>query len=377
MRIAILYASAGHGHQKAAEAVREGFLACGVPKEEILVLDALGETPAWFRTLYTSIYYYSVKHTPWAWGWTYDFYDRPLIYERLAQPVRRWGNAWVGKRLVERIRQEKPEAILFTHFFAPELLGGEKARGALKALTVTVVTDFLPHSFWINPGTDHYWVMSEEGKKILEERGIPSDKITSGGIPISLKFKPEGRKIQLRQKERLEENRFTLLITSGSFGLGPTEELLRHLREFGDRIQVIVVCGRNETLRQRLEKQGYPFRLRLYGFVDNMNELMEASDLLIAKPGGATTTESLAKEIPMVIMDPIPGQEAGNTKLLQENNASFLLGQPSDIRVILKAILDYPEVLEEKKRSIRRLAKPEAAVSLARLVLETLGTRGR
>jgi processive 1,2-diacylglycerol beta-glucosyltransferase len=167
------------------------------------------------------------------------------------------------------------------------------------------------------------------------------------------------------------------LITSGSFGLGPTEELLRHLREFGNQIQVIVVCGRNETLRQRLEKQGYPFRLRLYGFVDNMNELMEASDLLIAKPGGATTTESLAKEIPMVIMEPIPGQEAGNTKLLQERNASFFLGEPGDIRVILKGILDYPEVLEEKKRSIRNIARPEAAVELARLVLEKLRARGR
>ena len=101
---------------------------------------------------------------------------------------------------------------------------------------------------------------------------------------------------------------------------------------------------------------------------------LEASDLIIAKPGGATTSESLAKAVPMVVLEPIPGQEAGNARLLKERNTSFFLGVPSDIRTILKGILDYPVVLEEKKRSIRQLAKPDAAVELAKFALKRIGS---
>jgi processive 1,2-diacylglycerol beta-glucosyltransferase len=284
-------------------------------------------------------------------------------------------NDVVGKKLVERMKPEKPEAIIFTHFFAPEVLGREKEKGTLSAYTLTITTDFLPHAFWVNPGTDHYWAMSEEGKGILEGWGIPSEKITPAGIPILLRFQPRGQKREARIKEGLDEDRFTILITSGSFGLGPSAGVLQALREFGNQIQVIAVCGRNEAQRRALEQESYPFRLKLYGFVDHMDELMEASDLIVAKPGGATTCESLAKGVPMVVLEAIPGQEEGNAKLLKDRNASFFLGEPDDIRVILKGILDYPEVLEEKRRSIGKLASPRAAMEIAKFVLEKIGPR--
>ena len=374
MRIAILHASAGHGHAKAAEAVREGFLACGVPAEQILVLDALDETPAWFRKLYTSVYYYSVKHLPKVWGSAYALSDNPFLYRTLVQPFRRWVNGGVGKRLLQRMTREKPDIILFTHFLAPEILGWAKERGQISSLLVTVITDFLPHSFWINPGTDHYWVMSEEGERNLKPWGVEEEKVTAGGIPIALRFRPQGKKKEVRRKEGLEEERFTILVTSGSFGLGPAVEVLEALQEFGNKIQVMVVCGKNENQYRFLKGKNYPFRMRLSGFVSHMDELMEASDLMIAKPGGATTAESLAKGVPMVVLEPIPGQEAGNARLLKERNASFFLGKPNDIRVIIKGILDYPVVLEEKKRSIRQLAKPDAAVELAKFALKRIGS---
>lgn len=373
MRIAVIHASAGHGHAKAAEAVREGFLACGVPEEEILLLDVLDETPRWFRQLYTSLYYYSVKHTPQAWGGAYSISDDPLIYRMIVRPFRRWVNGAVGKGLLRRMIREKPDVILCTHFLAPEVLGCAKQNREIASFLLTVVTDFLPHSFWINSGTDHYWVMSEEGKAGLKRWGIPEEEITAGGIPVALRFRLHGRKKELRRREGLHEECFTILVTSGSFGLGPAAEVLEVLREFGDTIQVMVVCGRNEGQYRLLEGKSYPFKIRLYGFVSHMDELMEASDLIVAKPGGATTAESLAKGVPMVVLEPIPGQEAGNARVLKERNASFFLGEPGDIQVIVKGILDYPAVLEEKKRTIQRLAKPDAAVQLAQFVLKKLG----
>ena len=372
MRIAILHASAGHGHAKAGEAIREGFLACGVSEKDILLLDALDVTPSWFRKFYTSLYYYSVKHTPKLWGISYSMLDAGWFYYSIGKFLRRQLNQQIGKGLINRMIAEKPDAIIFTHFLAPEVLGHYKMMGSFSSLYVTVVTDFLPHIFWVNPETDYYWVMSEEGKRILERRGIPTERIVAGGIPISPQFKFQNRKKEIRKNLKLEENRFTILVTSGSFGLGPTSAVLDGLKEFAPRIQAIVVCGRNETQCQSLEKEGYPFPVRIFGFVSNMDELMEASDLLIAKPGGATTAESLAKGLPMVVLKPIPGQEAGNASLLRERNASFFLEKPSDIRVIIKGILDYPQVLEEKKKSIERLAKADAGAELAKFVLERI-----
>ena len=192
---------------------------------------------------------------------------------------------------------------------------------------------------------------------------------------MALRFRQAGTKKESRKKEGLDEDRFTLLITSGSFGLGPTEEVLRTLREFNGRIQVMAVCGRNQNLFETLEKESYPFKMKLYGFVSHMDELMEASDLIVAKPGGATTSESLAKGLPIAVLEPIPGQEAGNARLLRERNAAFFLKHPSDIRIILKAIFDYPAVIAEKKKSLDALARPEAARDVARFVLDKLKHR--
>lgn len=368
MRIAILHASAGHGHQKVAEAVYEGLLACGLPPKDILLLDSLDKTPAWFGKLYRDLYYNSVKYTPGLWGLAYELSDNPALYRNVVRASRHYFNRQISQELIHLVVKEKPDVILSTHFFPPEVLGGFKEEGLISSYLITVITDYEPHSFWVNPGTDHYWVMSEEGEKNLESRGVPSGKITAGGIPVSLKFRPQGKKLEFRKKEGLRENKFTILVTSGSFGLGPASEVLQSLREFGDKIQVMVVCGRNQRMHDLLTKEVFPFQLKLYGFVSNMDELMEASDLLVAKPGGATATESLAKGVPVVVLRPIPGQEARNAHLLKERNAAFFLGKPSDIRIILKGILDYPEMLEEKRRIIQKLARPEAALNLARFV---------
>lgn len=375
MRIVILHASAGHGHEKAAQSIQEGFLSLGVPPQDLLVLDVLDETPRWFKKLYTAIYYYSIKHTPKAWGRAYDLFNHSVFYQKIAKPGRRFVNGLLERDLIRRMLRENPDAILCTHFLAPEVLGQLKEKGKLPAFLVTAVTDFLPHSFWINPGTDHYWVMSEEGKKDLEAWGVPPSKITVGGIPVALKFQLRGRKAEIRKREGLDEGRFTILVTSGSFGLGPAAEVLETLRSFGDTIQVVVVSGKNQDQYRALKARSYPFRTRIYGFVSHMDELMEASDLIVAKPGGATTAESLAKGVPMVVLEPIPGQEAGNAKVLKERNASFFLGEPKDIGIILKGILDYPEVLIEKKRAIERLARPESSLELAKFVLDQIGAR--
>ena len=216
---------------------------------------------------------------------------------------------------------------------------------------------------------DLYWVMADEGARELQKRGIPESKIRAGGIPVAEVFKPKGNKKEIRAKWGFSDDRLTLLMTSGSFGLGPQIEMLEALAPLKDRIQCFVVCGNNTSLKQSLESGNFSFPVKIFGFIDFMADLMEASDLIVAKSGGSTTTEALAKGVPMIVIDPIPGQETRNAEVLKCRNAAFFMKHPEQIRTITQAILDHPEILAAKRTEIQRLAKPDAAKSLADYLL--------
>jgi len=368
MKISIFHANAGHGHRKVAEVIEQALLRQGVPAADIRLEDALDSTAGYFRKAYPAIYFNSVKYTPDAWGWSYESLDLPVV-SRMVAPFRTAFNRFYGGKLLARVRQEDPDVILCTHFLSAELFATARRQGKLRAKLITVITDFYPHAVWVNPGTDLYWVMSDEGADDLIHRGVPPERIRAGGIPVDAAFLPRGARNELLKKWGFNTDGFTLLITSGSFGLGPTEEILTELAPFSDKIQAFVVCGNNKELEVRLQAKKLPFPARIFGFVDFMPDLMEASDLLIAKSGGSTTTESLVKGVPMVVLKPIPGQETRNAALLKKRNAAFFMEHSEEIKPILEAVFKYPQVLADKCRAIRQLAKPQAAEDLAQYVL--------
>ncbi len=371
MKAGIFHANAGLGHRKIAEIIHQELLDRGLSEADVICEDALDSTAAIFRSVYPAVYYYSVKYTPGSWGWSYELFDKPF-WSKALHPVRTTANRFFGGSLLQRIVDEKPEVLIFTHFLSAELFSRAKMEGRIQSKLITVITDFYPHSFWVNPGTDLYWVMSEEGKKDLEKRGVPSDRIIAGGIPVGRAFLPQGRRAETLQKWNFKSDKFTILITSGSFGLGPTGEILKELAAFSDRIQVFVVCGNNQDTEKELKAQTFPFPCQVFGFVNFMPDLMEASDLMIAKSGGSTTCESLAKGLPMVVLKPIPGQETRNANLLKERNASFFMEDAHEIKTILQSIFDYPQVLADKKKAIESLAKPNAASDLVTKALSYL-----
>jgi len=373
MKIFILHASAGFGHQKVAEVMAEAFRSRGLNKDEVLLEDALDYTPWFFRTAYPAIYFHAVKSTPHLWGWFYENLDRPEVY-RWVRPFREWGNSLVGGKLLRKVIESKPDVILCTHFFSAELLSRAKKRGKIKAHLVTAITDFYPHVFWIHEGTDAFWVMSKEGSQDLLNRGVPREKIHAGGIPADRRFHPTGRGRETLVQHGFTDDLFTVLLTSGSFGLAPAEAILNAMRPYGERIQCFVVCGNNASLARSLKEKKFGYPVRVFGFIDFMADLMEASDLMIAKPGGATSTESLMKGIPMVVLHPIPGQETRNAKLLKQRNVSFFMERPEQIQLILKTIMEHPHVMKEKRRNIQDLAKPHAADDLVSFVLNLRGS---
>jgi len=369
MKIFIFHASAGHGHKRVAEVIRRAFLARGDRPEQIHLEDALDHTPPFFRRSYPTFYYVAVRFFPKLWGWCYEKCDQPALYA-LIRPFRTLVNRWVGAKLLREVAKENPDLIICTHFFSAEVFAQAKKTGQIQATLLTVITDYFPHTFWVHEETDAYWIMSEEGAVALRQKGIPPSKVHVGGIPVDPSFKPSGRKQHFLKKYGGAPDRMTLLITSGSFGLGPTEKILAALSSYRHQIQCFVVCGNNEALQSKLEMESFDFPVKVFGFVDFFQELMEASDLVITKPGGATSTESLVKGVPMVVLSPIPGQETRNAQLLKDRNVSFFMKEPEQINLILKAILDHPDLLEDKRRQIQKLANPHAADDLVSFALE-------
>lgn len=368
-KVLILYVEAGHGHRKVAEAVERELRARNRPDFHIEISDALEKTSRFFRCSYPKIYFYLVLWVPWLWGLLYYLLNFPAIYFLIA-PVRSLWNWFQSGKLRQYLESEKFDLILFTHFFPAEVCATAKKRGKLNAQLITIVTDVIPHTVWQNPGTDLYWVMAEESVEALLRRGVAHEQICPKGIPVSSEFLETNNSIVLKNRFGLKPNRLTILFTSGSFGIGPVEAVLNSFQEFGDQIQVLVICGKNRTLFGSLNQKRPSFPLTLFGFVNNMHEMMSVSDLLIAKPGGATMCESLVKKIPMIIMSPIPGQESYNAKWLLSHQAAFQIAHSAEVKDIVSRILNQPSLLVSMRQAIERIAKPRATSDIADFILE-------
>ncbi len=367
-KILILYVEAGHGHRKVAEAVEKELRSRNQSDLHIEIADALEKTNWLFRRSYPQIYFLLVLWAPWLWGFFYFLLNLPAVYFLIA-PVRSLWNWLQSGTLRQYLTSGQFDFILFTHFFPAEVCATAKKRGKLNAQLITIVTDVIPHTVWQNMGTDSYWVMAEESVKVLVRRGVARQQIYSKGIPVSSEFLQKNDLSVLKEKFGLKPNRLTILFTSGSFGIGPTEAVLDSFRELGNQIQALVICGRNRTLFESLNQKRFSFPVTLFGFVDNMHEMMSVSDLLIAKPGGATMCESLVKKIPMVIMSPIPGQESYNANWLLSHQAAFQITNPSEIKDIIVRIVNQPGLLDSMREAINRIARPRATSDIADFLL--------
>jgi len=227
-----------------------------------------------------------------------------------------------------------------------------------------VVTDYGVHAFWFSKGVDLFVVGSNLTKQNMVKEGMSASRIMDFGIPVNKKFLGSFDKPALRRKLRLNPSRFTVLVSTGSFGMGPVEKILEILPS---DIQVMVVCANNKALYQRLRGNKHP-NLFLFGFVNNIQELMAVSDCIIAKPGGSTIAEGLVMELFPIFAVAIPGQEMENAKILAESGVGLYA---TDIERIVSAVLDFknhPEKLARAKEAIRKIKKPNALEEISRVI---------
>ena len=362
-RVLILSASAGAGHLRAAEAV-ERALREETPNVEVRNLDVLELATGAFREAYSKWYLQLVQRAPALYGYLYDRLDRPPRHKPVS--LRHALEHWNTRKLRRFVREFDPDAIVCTHFLPVEALVEDRREGKLRSPLGVVVTDSDVHRLWVHRGVDQYFVARDEAAVVMEALGF-GQAVEVSGIPIDPRFALPADRARLRAKHRLPEGPVVLLL-GGGFGVGPIVGMAERLSAARQPALVVAVAGRNDALRRQLEALGHP-RLRALGFTTEMDEWMAAADLLVTKPGGLTTSEALARRLPMVLVNPIPGQEQRNADHLLESGAAVRATTPEVLAWKVDRLLADPARLEALRQGAASIARPHAARQVARWAL--------
>lgn len=355
---------------RAAEAIEKAFqLRDGGPA--VVHLDILNYTNKLFRHLYSKAYIDLVNKMPEVPGWVYDKLDKPWKNERRRLALDKLNT----RPLVKLLREQQPDLIICTHFLPAEIVSWLKAKERLASRQVVVVTDFDVHAMWLVHHYERYFVALDEARAYLEVLGIPAAKITVSGIPIDPVFAIAKNKLEMRAKHGLAPDRTTILLSAGGFGVGSVEALIDSLLPLQSRAQVVAICGRNEELKQRLSRLAARARpdtsvlLKPFGYTKEMDELMAASDLVLGKPGGLTTSEALAKGLVFVIVNPIPGQEERNSDHLLEGAAAIRCNNLPTLAYKLDRLLADPARFAKMQANARKMGRPKAAQEIVAQLL--------
>lgn len=371
-RVLLLSASAGAGHVRAAEALEKALTNSYSKAEDVRHIDVLQYTNKVFRHLYSKAYIELVNKLPEVPGWVYDKLDTPWKNERRRLALDKLNT----RPLVKLLREYKPDLIVCTHFLPAEIVSWLKAKERLASRQAIIVTDFDVHAMWLCHHYEQYFVAIDEARAYLEALGIPSQKITVSGIPIDPVFAVAKDKNEMRLKHGLEPDRTTILLSAGGFGVGSVDALITSLFPLPQRVQIVAVCGRNEELKQRLTKLATSRRkdstvsIKPLGYTQEMDELMAASDLVLGKPGGLTTSEALAKGLVFVIVNPIPGQEERNSDHLLEGAAAIRCNNLPTLAYKLNRLLADPGRVATMQANARRMGRPNAAHEIIQKLAE-------
>jgi len=368
-KILILSAAVGAGHLRAAEAVEKEYKR-QFPNAEVKNIDVLNYTNPLFRRLYGKAYLDMVNTMPEVLGWMYDSLDKPWENERRRLALDRLNT----QPFINLLKKEKPDLAICTHFLPSEIISWLKAKGKANFPQAIVVTDFDAHAMWLCHNYEKYFVALDETKIHLSKIGIPADKITVTGIPIDPLFAETKDKAAMREKFGLEKDKLTILVSAGGFGVGNIEHLLQALSDLQTPSQIVAVCGRNEELKTKLEKlakeklNNERVTFKPIGFTREMDEYMSASDLIVGKPGGLTTSEALAKGLIFCIVNPIPGQEERNSDHLLEKGCAIRGNNLPVLAYKIDELINDKARFETMKANVLKFARPNAAKEIVTLL---------
>ncbi|MDD5132785.1 MAG: glycosyltransferase [bacterium] len=368
-KILFLYIHPGTGHESAAKALQEAVRNIN-PRIYTEAIDSLRYTYPILSTVLSKTYSGIIKRTPQLWDY---LYDNPDIVNATATLRNMLGKLKL-KKIEKLLEYYNPDVVVCTQAAPCMLISAYKEQTGWRKPLVAVVTDYRAHAYWHAPFTNLFVVPTGQTKQDLIQLGIQERKIKVLGIPIDPKFAISQDKTSAKQRMKLNPWLPTILVMGGSQGLGPMDAVISQLAEVRMPIQTIVICGTNRKLRRKIKRKTFHFgsTIRVMGYTKNIDKIMDACDLIITKPGGMTSSEALAKSLPMIIINPIPGQEEKNSQFLCRHNVAIRLDNINNLQQTIEYLIRHPEKLETMQENARKIAKPNASLMAANAILELL-----
>jgi processive 1,2-diacylglycerol beta-glucosyltransferase len=373
-RILLLSASSGAGHVRAAEALEQAFRTRGGCSVEHV--DSLNYVSKLFQRIYDDAYIAMVQRAPELMG---------LLYKRMDQPWERPSTRLAFDRfnaqpMIRLLQKVQPDLCIATHFLPAEILAWLTSKRKLRARDAIVITDYDVHATALSGNLDRYYLALQEAAEYLAGLGVPREKLCVTGIPIDPRFETPLDGDEARRKLGLSRDTRVLLLSAGGYGVGPVEQLVRDLLDQKRPWQIVAIAGKGEELRKRLDQVARGAgklptggaRLISVGFTKEMDQYMAAADVLIGKAGGLTTSEALARGLPMVLIDPIPGQEERNADHLLEAGAAMRCNNLPAAAWKIAKLLDDQDRLCTMRVAAAKMAHPTAARAIVEDALRLL-----
>lgn len=362
MRVLIVYASSGAGHRRAAEAIYE-YLKDNHSDLGVKIIDVLDKTNALFRFDYIHGYSFMVKYAVALWRflfWLTEF----KFFRFLSSPIATFVNNINCMSFIRYLIRKNPDVIISTHFLSADIAALLKRNNKIKSKLITVITDFGVHPYWLAEGTDLYVVASDFTKERLLKERVVLDKIKVFGLPFHQKFLKQFDRIMLARKIGIKPDKFTVLLMTGSTGIGPLEKIAKLL---SSDVQVLVVCASNEKLHKRFLRMDIP-NVKVFGFIENAEELMAVSDCIVTKAGGSTIAEVINMDLAPIFISIIPGQESANVEALRRMGVGLVPKNLCQLKEMVMELKNNPDKLNLMKERLEEVKKPLACQEIAGVI---------
>ena len=367
MKILILSVTAGQGHNSTAKALSDYFASVNIESE---VFDTYQHISSILAKTIDKGYNVSTKNLKKLYSRWYNMLEKRKDEKDFDKntPMRAF-HSFLSRKLYAYIEDYQPDAIVGTHSLPGMFMDILKLKNKISVPVYCIVTDFVFHPYWEEGRHIDYIVTATELLNLqASKKGFKSNQILPFGIPINPKFAKSEDKQKTRKILGLDPNKFTVLLMGGGIGYGNMFETLMQIDALNIDCQIIVVCGKNAKAKAKIDAEQTRKQVLCLGFVDNVDQLMDASDCIITKPGGLTTSEALAKNLPIIIVNPIPGQEQRNTEFLLNNGVAMQVTKTCPLDEVIFQFFFFPEKIENMKRNINILRRPNSTKDICEFI---------
>lgn len=363
-KILYLYSDTGGGHRAAAKSLMAAVkqLRNNEIEQEAIDVFARGSS---FLNVFARAYAPVIRYAPWLWRmlwFSLNDNKRLALLEKISTP-------FILDNIAKIFDEKKPDILVSVHPLVNHLSIKAAKKIGHHVPYVTVGMDPVDlHRSWISPDTDVMVVATEEARQICLREGLPENKIKVLGIPIDPRFSEVHDKKGAKLKLGLKEDAFTVLVMGGGEGAGNIYDIVNELNKSKLDMQLIVICGRNEALKNKLTGMNLRFPASIFGFTNEVPSIMDASDIIITKGGPGAIFEALAKDLPMIITSWLPGQEEGNIRYVLSHNIGKVSKDPAQIVPLIESIRTDALI----KENIKKIKKPQAVFDIAKLILDMI-----